>query len=169
MKTVLPIGTITAILVVVALILPNAMAANPSGIHAGRVRDIDFLGNHTQIIISGPAPTDDLVATVADDRLQSLLQSAFLTGRTVQVSAKGVITKVTLRSSLTHCSTSGCVQELRCTTSCEATIADRAGQAITANRRALGILLTAINKDIPVEELITDKNDQIARVKVNIP
>ena len=103
-----------SILPVVALALAFAAgtvaAAIPASPFQGRVRDIDFSSLRTHIIMSGTAAADELVGTVTDDRLQAVLEAAFISGRTAQVVHKnGVISSVTLVGEPTLCSAKGCV------------------------------------------------------------
>jgi hypothetical protein len=137
----------------------------------GRVRDIDYGVNQTQVIMSGTSSADELVATVTSDRVQNVLQSGLITGRPTQVRhANHIIQSAKLLSLPTTCSGPGCVEELTCdATSCEARISGHVGQVSTMNRRALGILLTAVNHGTKVSELTTDKKNQITRVKVKVP
>jgi hypothetical protein len=156
--------------VVIACIAGNAIAQTGTPF-SGRVRDIDYSSAQTQVILSGTAPTDELVATVASDRVQGVLQSALVSGRTAKVShLNHKIQSATLLSSPTTCAGPGCVEQLSCSVgSCKATISGHQGDVSTTDRRALGILLTAVNKGVPVSELMTEKNGTIKRVKVNVP
>ena len=164
-----------SILPVVALALAFAAgtvaAATPASPFQGRVRDIDFSSLRTHIIMSGTAAADELVGTVTDDRLQAVLEAAFISGRTAQVVHKnGVISSVTLVGEPTLCSAKGCVETLKCTlVRCEATISGHSGPVTTTSRRAVDILLTAINDRSVVSELAVNGSGRITRVKVNKP
>lgn len=156
-------------LVVTALAVSLA-GAPTSGTFTGRVRDIDFGKSSTQVIISGTAPIDDLVATVADSRLQALLEAALVGRYTATVTyTNHVITTVELIGHASGCVGDGCVQELKCThSSCTARISGQSGAVNTSNSRALGILLTAIENHSAVSYLSTDKSGNILRVKINV-
>jgi hypothetical protein len=149
-----------------------SVPANPSTVEfVGTVYDIDYGAGRTQVLVKGTGPTDELVAFLTDDRLQGVFESALITGRSVRVNhTKGVVRAVTLLASpTTACSGSGCVEQVECAAYCDVSISGQPAQVRTDARRALGIILTAINTQKPVSELIVDNQKRITRVKINIP
>lgn len=164
------------------LIVQIAAAAPPSA-HSftGRVRDIDYLGDHVQVIASGTSPNSELVANTKTASLQAVLETALATGRPAEISYSGVeprlkVTGVKLSVSGASpvpgapCTMSGCVQEIECTaSSCTARILGHSGVVSTKSGSASGILLTAIQRNAPVSELMTDDHGVITRVKINVP
>ncbi|HEX2061682.1 MAG TPA: hypothetical protein VHK90_13160, partial [Thermoanaerobaculia bacterium] len=106
---------------------------------------------------------------VADERLQRVLEAAFVAEREVRVEVldKQIQSVTIAQSPTTGCTDDGCVTELTCSPSCIATIAGRAKPVKSDDPRAIGVLLTAISDDRPVQQLDVDENDVIQRVKVN--
>lgn len=130
--------------------------------HAGPVRDIDFVDNKVQVLIGNDA------LLVADDRLQSVLEAAFVSEREVRVVAddKHIRSATIFRSPTAGCSDDGCVSELTCSPDCTAIIQGY-GEVTTIDPRAIGVLLAAVADDRPVMELVVDAQRVIRRVKVN--
>ena len=150
-------------------VLLSAAAPTPPASASGRVRDIDYSAKATQVIVDGGSASTEFVGLVTDERLQEVLESAFVSQRSVDVRHSGMaITGVTLTGAPTLCSAAGCVETLSCSASrCEATISGHTGTVTTTSVRALGILLTAVNNRSSVSELATDAKGRITRVKVN--
>jgi hypothetical protein len=174
------VGVIIVALLGLAMEFAIAADGSPTDkMYAGRVYDIDYLGNRgwTQILIAPPAGTVNLAATTESSLVQAVLETALLNGMQAHVTYQdGQPAKIQTASLSTGplggCFEKGCVQAVSCsaaTGECSARITGETQDAKTSNYRALGILLTAINKKKAVEYLTLDEQHVIMRVKVNVP
>lgn len=129
----------------------------------GIVRDLDFSSKETQVLIE----SDRYVVT--DERVQRVLEFSMVTQSSVRVTAMGeqIESVAVLPTLLPACSGARCVRELTCAPECTAVI-ENYGEVTTSDPRALGILLTALEKGVPVDNLAVDAEHRITQVKVNI-
>src|SRR5437763_1372751 len=138
-RTVLRVSFMVIVMMSAAVLVVTA--ASPAGIGStfiGRVRDIDYGPSVTQIIASGTGTADELIATVSNNRLQSVLQAALISGRTVEIvhQSKNIKT-ARLIPSPTICAAKGCIEELKCSAgSCDAVISGYKGRVYTTSERA---------------------------------
>ncbi len=144
---------------------------------AGRVYDIDYLGNQgwTQVLIQPAGGDSNLVVTTKSELLQQILEVALLNATEVRVTFRAgdqaELQTAVLRPT-TACSEKGCVEEARCSApegTCSARVIGQSTEVRTNSLRALGVLLTAISKKKAVEYLDVDNQGFIKRVKINVP
>jgi hypothetical protein len=152
----------------------SSSAASPDQNFVGTVYDLDYLGNQgwTQALLKTARGQTDLVATTKSEILQDVLEAGILNAAPVSVTYRpgepAELHSASLRPN-PACREKGCVEELRCTS--EKCFAKLTGysEVRTTNLRALGILLTAIQKKKAVEYLDVNQQGEIVRVKINIP
>ncbi len=161
--------------------MPLGIAAEKTGAvktAVGRVYDIDYGPAATQIGIMPPTGTSGPFTTTSA-LLQAVLETALLDGIEVEVTygdgKPAPILSVSVSTATpgtAKCSDKDCVQSVRCTATpveCSARVVGDTRDAKTTSDRAVGVLLTAITKNKPVEYLDLDEQGTIRRVKVNVP
>lgn len=165
---------IVIVIAVLGLALGGVVVAKPvpTSEATGTVYDVDFGSMRTQILIQPPDSTGQDTYFVASSLLQDVLQASFISKRELRVkhSQRNIIEVTLLATPTDPCSGDGCVQEIRCTANeCSARIAGIRDPVKTTNRRALGVLVTAVSDGRKVDDLLFDGNRTITRVKVNKP
>ena len=152
---------------------PNTPTNRPTEEFTGTAYDIDYASDQTQVLIrpAGAPEGPNLVGFIKFDAIQDVLQTSLVASRMVQVTHyRQNIIRAVLIQTPTICSEDGCVLEVDCSDfECTAVITGESARVKVPNRRALGILLTAINDGRRVEELIVNQQREITRVKVNVP
>jgi hypothetical protein len=152
----------------------SSSQAPPDQNFVGTVYDLDYLGNQgwTQALLKTATGQTDLAATTKSEILQAVLEAGILNATSVSVTYRAgepaELHSATLRPT-PACREKGCVEEVRCASEgCFAKVTGYS-EVRTTNPRALGILLTAVQKKKAVEYLDVNQQGEIVRVKINIP
>jgi hypothetical protein len=170
-QNILAAFAMTLTLQVVAPPQPDTPMNPPSMEFTGTVYDVDYATRRTQVLIkpAGAPEGRNLVGLVKSDAIQDLLESSLIASRPIRVTHYNQnIIRAVLVQTPSLCAESGCVLEVDCSDfECTAVVVGESDRVFAADRRALGILLTAINSGRRVADLILDQNRNITRVKIN--
>ena len=148
---------------------------------SGHVYDIDYVkkAGWTQILIMPMGGDRNPTFQTDNAFVQAVLETALLDRLPTEVTyyesgntGPAKILTATVSAGPPTCPVKGCVERVTCVANgeCSARINGELKEAKTKEIRALGVLLTAINKKKAVENLVIDpKTYQIHQVKINAP
>ena len=181
-------GSLVSVLISLALVgctateMFSATSPESGGQRAsGHVYDIDYVKNKgwTQILIMPMGGERNPTLQTDNALVQAVLETALLDRLSTEVTyyesgsaGPAKILTATISAGPPTCPVKGCVERVTCVVDgeCSARINGELQEAKTKEIRALGVLLTAINKKKAVENLVVDpKTYQIHQVKINAP
>jgi hypothetical protein len=149
-------------------------AQTPDRAFEGRVYDIDYNQDWTQVLVLDTGGGRNPTFYTKSELLQEVLEASLVNGIEVQGAYRLGNEPVELQTVMlrpkTACSAKGCVEEVLCNAAeatCSATIREYP-KLKTNSLRALGILLAGISKNKAVQEIGIASGDSFARVKINV-